>query len=659
MFVSVRRPGARPLRPNGPGLWADRHKDLAVTPSSSTLTAVDAATMLPDLLRAAPHLRPIFDRYGLRGCGGPHGPAETVRYFARAHGVDEPTLLRELNDALDRPAATAAGAPQRHPLDELADTIYRRFFKAGIVVILTAGAVWGAYLLLQIALRGSFTAVSIHDVNAHGHAQILGWMGLFVMGFAYQALPRMKHTSLWRPDLANFTFYLMLFGIFARVIAEPLHATSLMLELAVAAGLAEIAAIGLFVAIVVNTLIRSGKRLEAPDGYVLAALGFFLLQAVGETALVYATITATDREALLAVIGTWQGALRNLQIHGFGLLIILGVGLRMFPALFGLHRPGARLQRLALPVLVAAVVSEAVSLVLMQRTLEHAWAGPLYAATLAIAGLSIALTFRWGLLARPTERDRSVKFIRAAVLWLHTSMVLLLLAPLHMLVVLPNVALLSESGRHAAEIGFSHAYWGAVRHAVTVGFVSLTILGMAAKVVPTLNGVDIRRLRPLWPPFVLVNLGCALRVGLQIATDFAAWAFPLVGISGVLEVCGIALWGVHLWRIMAGWRPAEAPAVRPTRITAEHAVGQVIEWFPATLEVLLARGFTPLANPLLRKTLARAVSLRAAAARQDVDLGELLAALNEAAFGGSAAGERAEAATDGPRRLRLPVLQES
>src|SRR5690606_3505100 len=121
--------------------------------------------MLPDLLRAAPHLRPVFDRYGLRGCGVPLGPAESVRYFARAHGVDEAALLRELLEALHAPASSPASQPleqaDRNPLDELADTIYRRFFKAGMVVILSAGAVWGAFLLAQIALRGSFTAISI------------------------------------------------------------------------------------------------------------------------------------------------------------------------------------------------------------------------------------------------------------------------------------------------------------------------------------------------------------------------------------------------------------------------------------------------------------------------------------------------------------------
>ena len=73
--------------------------------------------------------------------------------------------------------------------------------------------VWGAYLLLQIGLRGSFTAAGLHEINAHGHAQIFGWVGLFVMGFAYQAFPRFKHTSLVCPHLALATFVMMLAGI--------------------------------------------------------------------------------------------------------------------------------------------------------------------------------------------------------------------------------------------------------------------------------------------------------------------------------------------------------------------------------------------------------------------------------------------------------------
>jgi len=610
-----------------------------------------AGCMLPELLKAHPHVRPILDRYGLRGCGGPHGPAESIEYFARAHGVDVRRLLDEINDAIRDPASiqAAPAPPTRTALDELADSVYRRFFKAGLVVVMTAGAVWGAILLLRIGVEGSFTALSIHEINAHGHAQIFGWVGLFVMGFAYQAFPRIKHTDLWRPDLANMTFYLMVFGVFARALGEPLFHLPMFRELAVAANLAEIAAIGLFITIILKTLLGSGKRLETHDGYIIAAMAFFLLQAVYDLGLLYGTTAANlTTERLIHLVSVYQAPLRDVQIHGFALLMILGVGLRMYPALFGFKAPRPTAARVGLVLLVAAILGETITFIFMRR-----YGGPLPMAGLLVSMLmlavvSVGLTLRWGLLARPTEADRSTKFIRAAVAWLHTSMLMLLLAPVYANAILPGFETLSDSGRRAVEIGFSHAYGGAVRHAITVGFISLTIMGMAAKVVPTLNGVDIRRLRALWLPFALVNAGCLMRVTFQIATDFAAWAYPVAGVSGLLEVTGIGIWGVHLWRIMAGWDPtAEGAPSRPTRLTGDDKVGWVVTWYPQTLPVLIAKGFTPLENPFFRRTMARAVSLRMAARQHHLDEDALLAELN-VAVGLIPRSERGDSGRSGP-----------
>jgi hypothetical protein len=623
-----------------------------MTGTSTTAGPVFPDMMLPDVLRRHPGARAVFDKYGLQGCGGPHGPAESVAYFARAHGVPEAELIDELNDAAAHPSRTPSAAAQTPDLlEELANTMYRRFFKAGLVVMLTAGAVWGAVLLLRIGWNQAFTSISIHEINAHGHAQIFGWVGLFVMGFAYQAFPRIKHTSLWRPDLANMSFYLMVFGVFARAIGEPLFARPMFRELAVAASFAEIAAIGIFVMVLLQTFKLSGKPYERHDAFVVASLGFFFVQAVYDLGLLYATTSAIDRTKLLRIISTYQAPLRDLQIHGFAMLMILGVGIRMFPALFGMATPGRKLVTRSLVLMVAAIVGEAVLFIVMRRTGDYRWAMPLYAAMTLLAGCSIALTLRWGLLARPTERDRSTKFVRCAVAWLHTSMIMLVLAPLYMRVIIPSVGTLSASGRESLEIGFSHAYYGAVRHAITVGFISLMILGMAAKVVPTLNGVDIRRLRPLWLPFLLVNIGCAMRVTFQVATDFAEWAYPIAGVSGLLEVSGITIWGVHLWRIMNGWNPADAPVERPAHITADDKIGLIVEWFPATLPVLLAKGFAPLANPIMRRTMARAISVRTAAAHHQLNLDQLLAELNGAAFG-----SQEEVRNSGPIGISLRVL---
>src|SRR5262249_491887 len=142
-------------------------------------------TLIPDLLARYPQARPVLDRYGLKGCGGVQGPVESLGFFARAHDVPIVQLLEELKAAADHCVAAS-----REPVGaSLADRIYGPFFLGGIGTVLTLGAVWGAYLLVRVGLSCDFHAAGLHEINAHGHAQIFGWVGLFVMGFAYQAFP--------------------------------------------------------------------------------------------------------------------------------------------------------------------------------------------------------------------------------------------------------------------------------------------------------------------------------------------------------------------------------------------------------------------------------------------------------------------------------------
>ena len=591
---------------------------------SIALERIDGRLRIPDLLRAAPQVRPVLDRYGLRGCGGELGPAETLEFFAGAHEVPLPTLLDELR------AASEAPAPPPPAAADPADTIYRPFFKAGIAVVLTLGAAWGAYLMLRIGLTGRFAAAGLREVNAHGHAQIFGWVGLFVMGFACQAFPRFKHTSLARPRLASASLWLMLAGIVVRSVAEPLAAALAWCgPAAVAASLLEVVAIGLFVWAIAATWRRSGKGLAVYDYYILAALFWFVVQAVGESAYLAATLAAPDREHLLALVATWQAPLREVQIHGFGLLIVLGVSQRIFHHFYGLPAPGRRLSLAALVCLNVAVVGEAAGLVLMRQA-GHAWAGLWYGAVLLLAASAGALVRDWRVFGPAAEPDRSLKFLRAAHAWLLVSLGMLVLLPAYQHVLLRWLAPHSE----AAGIGFSHAYYGAVRHAITVGFLSLMIVGVAAKVVPTLGGLDVHRLRGLWLPFLLINGGCALRVVCQTLTDFTPRAYPVAAVSGLLEVLGLALWGAHVWGVMSG-RVREGPAPVPPvpyrpgePVEAGHRVGEVLDHHPGLLRTFVALGFRPLANPLLRRTLARRVTIGQACRLLGLNQEGVLAVLN-------------------------------
>ncbi|MFW5829628.1 MAG: DUF1858 domain-containing protein [Planctomycetota bacterium] len=62
-------------------------------------------------------------------------------------------------------------------------------------------------------------------------------------------------------------------------------------------------------------------------------------------------------------------------------------------------------------------------------------------------------------------------------------------------------------------------------------------------------------------------------------------------------------------------------------IDPDITVAELLERHPAALPVLVAHGFKPLANPVMRRTMARLITLRGACARRDVDLDTVLDAI--------------------------------
>lgn len=432
------------------------------------------------------------------------------------------------------------------PSDGHSQSLFQPFFLAGIAIALSLGAVWGAWLLIRIAATGSFTAVGIHPVNAHGHAQIFGWVGLFVMGFAYHMFPRFKNTRLAWPRIARATLGLMLCGILLRAGGEAfIDAWPALFALASIGSLLEIVASLFFAAVLLETMRRHARPLEAYEAYLVCALFWFVVQTICSALHFTLLSLAPTEEALLLQVSRWQAPLRDIQIHGFALLMILGVSHVILDKLYHLPRPSARRSLVVLALINAAVLAEAGGFVAM-RVWGHAWAALWYGGVLLLFGAVAALVWSWRLERVVWRPDRSIKFIRAAYVWLMISLAMLVLLPVYQFGVLRVFA--PES--HAATLGFSHAYYGAIRHAATVGFISMMILGVAAKFVPIFTGVDGRTLTPLWAPFLLLNTGCALRVTFQTLTDFTPLAFPVAGVSGLLEVTALAIWGLHLVRLM-------------------------------------------------------------------------------------------------------------
>jgi NnrS protein len=508
-------------------------------------------TSVAEVVACCPQARRIFDEHGLRGCGGAHGPAESLEFFASVHQVDLDKLVRELNRELSRPSEAYVYR------ECLADFIYRRFFKAGIAIMLTVGALWGALNLAQIASDRSFLQVRLLPaIHAHAHAMIFGWVGLFVMGFAYQSFPRFKNTSLWRPELANASFFLMLAGIVARMTAEMLSPAPVALALGGFAAIAEVTAISLFLVIIWRTARQSLEPRNAYEKFLLASFVWFFVQAILSNVFFFAKAAASTPHDLIMRIALIDGPLRDIQVLGFATLIIAGVSQRFVPRVYALAPHRRDRLNLIFVLINLTLVLDIFSYVAVLATRNWYFAIGLELAYLGMPVWAVLLARQLGVFGPPGNPDRSFKFIRAAYAWLLVASFMMPLFPLY--------------GMITHQV-FAHSYMGAQRHAITVGFISLMIVGVSSRIVPILAGVDAKKLSSLWGPFVLLNAGCAGRVVLQILTDFRpAISYPLLGVTGFVEVVALAWWSVGLWRVMNMARTR-----RPQALTAPLVLPQL------------------------------------------------------------------------------------
>jgi hypothetical protein len=496
------------------------------------MSDINGNTSVAEIVKSYPSARRVFDRHGLKGCGGEHGPSESLAFFAAVHQVNLDELMGELNDETER----STNEPYVYK-ETLQDYIYRRFFKAGVLIVLTVGCLWGAVNLLQIAMGKSFLQLNLlPSIHAHAHAMVFGWVGMFVMGFAYQSFPRFKMTTLWRPDLANLSFYLLAFGIGAGMSGDMLMPSAAAFALGALSGAAEISSVVLFLLVLYRTAHQSIEPRNPYEKFIAASFLWFLLGTILNVIFFFAKATAHTEQDLVMRIALIDGPLRDVQLLGFAGLIIAGVSQRFVPQVYGLQRTGRDRQYLIFWLMNGSLLLNIASYVLLLTTGNFYFAIGLELAYLLMPVWAVLLARQVGIFSKPTQPDRTFKFIRAAYIWLPVACGMMPLFPLY--------------GALTHQL-FAHTYMGSYRHALTVGFISLMIMGVSSRVVPILAGVDAREMDSLWGPFVLINTGCAGRVVLQLATDFVPHvAYPLLGITGFVELMALLWWGVELWRTM-------------------------------------------------------------------------------------------------------------
>jgi hypothetical protein len=578
---------------------------------------IDPSMCVRDVIEVYPATLPVFARHGLMGCGGARGPVEPVGWFAEVHHVNLKTLLAELEEAARTGGAGApAAGPEITPAMVAHENLYRRFLKAALMFTLTGGTALGAWALILMGLRGELGGIGRGVLQVHGHWQLFGWVGLFLVGIAYHILPRLTGTPLPSYRLAAWSFVALLLGTVLRA-AQALDPGGLRSVLLIGGALLEAGGCAIFGWTLARILAARFDRIDPYQFYLALGTGWLAIAVLLN--LAHAGYLAATGAA---AVPPWLNLpYLTVFLLGFVGFWILGVSLRTLPVFMGLRsRPQA-----------AALVSVPLTMALLLLTVgEASYLAGGGAAARLVFGLGGAATavflavFIWtlGILARPEgEREPGVdrgyeKFLRVGYLWLAVSAAMLFV-----------FSLMALAGRE-----MDHALVGAYRHALTVGFITTIMVGMASRIVPVFRGVPLHSaLLREWTFWLLVT-GSLVRVLFQ---SLSALGDPLwlriASLSGLLEMVALALFAWNIWKTMNAPTPEETAAAgwKPP-IVAETRVGDLLAAYPGLLPVFVGSGFAALANPILRRTLARGVSLGQACRMHGVDQLAFLDRLREA-----------------------------
>jgi hypothetical protein len=409
----------------------------------------------------------------------------------------------------------------------------RFFFIAGLLFALTFGAGLGALVLATKTLPASFLGGLSPPAArlAHGHAQVFGFVSLFVMGVALHVVPRLRGLELADPGVVRRILVLQTAGALLAVAGGLCDLGWLNLL----AGILLVAGTTAFAQLMLGMLSRGTPTAQHLESYLRAGCLWLVVAAL------LAVASATPWGASLRA-PMWEAAL-----WGFAASWILGMSLRLLPVHLGLESlPGAVADRLWLYYQSAVVVWVGVAVL-------EAWI-PL-AASRAVAGVALAaaggaVAFRLGRLER-REGKAAIGaagfqgFVVASYGWLVLALALG-----------PGAAgVMGAFGAHPPPLLADFA-----RHAFTLGFLTQMIMGVALRVVPIFAGARLWSARLRGTLLVVINLAVALR-GLQVAVVLeyeALW--PWIALSGVVAFAAFALFTLNL---VMSLRSAGAPTPGP------------------------------------------------------------------------------------------------
>jgi len=393
------------------------------------------------------------------------------------------------------------------------------YISTGLIFMLLPGTFLGVWNLIAISSRRSADSVSPAWIQAHGHAQIFGWIGTFILGIGFYSIPklrRMKSFALWT---VWSSWALWTSGVTLRWLTSayqwhwrvllPLSATL------------EMAAFAIFFRTV------SGHRPQGSGKEKLDEWVFVVM--AGSVGLLLTLLLNFGATLFLALRGTspelapdFDQRFLVLQTWGFLVVFVWGFSAKWLPVFLGLRPIHGRVLLSAVGLNSAGVLA-------------------------ALAGLAVTATFL--LFAGIVTAVYALRLFQlpprpAKIKGVHRSF------PVFVRLAYAWALIASSLGIWAASVANSHGIWGASRHALTVGFLAMMVFAVAQRVLPAFSGMRMLfSTKLMFLAMLALTVGCLLRVSSEILAyqGFARWAWSWLPVSALTEMTAVTLFAVNLF----------------------------------------------------------------------------------------------------------------
>jgi len=394
------------------------------------------------------------------------------------------------------------------------------YILTGLLFMLLPGTFLGVWNLLSISAQHTVASLSPAWLQAHGHAQIFGWLGTFILGIGFYSLSKMGNLPPFAVSRGWLCFGLWTAGVSLRWAANvTAWEWRWLLPLS---GSLELGGFLLFFLTVSGHRAASAssapRKKEAWMIVVIASTFGFLATLVVNLGVALNISLHGDSPAVPLIL---DQRLLMLPLWGFLLPTVWGFNARWLPIFLGLRAVRARALYAAVLAAWAAVAAMLCGLPILSSALLPV------AAICAIFGL--------GIFERPVQAAKLNGVHRSFPVFIRSAYVWLLIA-----------SLLSVAASLADREG---GIWGASRHALTVGFLAVMVFSIGPKILPAFCGG-----RVLFSPklmflsLILLNVGCLLRVcsEIQAYEGYSRHAWSILPVSAIIELAAVTLFALNL-----------------------------------------------------------------------------------------------------------------